>query len=92
MSNLHPVMAQALAPWIGYSNNPVADAAKHFDELADTFTTTVEYLGIEFDVEVNKHSLRCQDIIGPGGEDWFYEFSETARNNIARLAIHQEGV
>ena len=93
---LHPTIAASLAPFMGsmgtFSNNPVADASDYNDKLADTFWTTITFMGIEFDVEVSNHTLRCNDIIGPGGEDWFYALSDDARNKIARIAIHQEGV
>lgn len=91
--NLNPTIAASLRGYVPstWTDNPAADAESHYDSL-DTFTTTVTYLGIEFDVDVNKHSLRCKEIFGPGGDDWFYEFSENARNNIARIAIHQSNV
>jgi len=88
---LHPTIAASLKPFMGsmgmFSNNPVADASEHFNRLADTFTTTVTYLGLEFDVEVNKHSRNVVDLIGPNGYDWFYELSDDAKKNISRLAF-----
>jgi len=93
---MHPTIAASLAPFMGsmgtFSNNPVADASDYNDKLADTFWTTVSYLGLEFDVEINRHALRCQDIIGPDGVDWYYELSEQAHKNIARIAIKESGI
>ena len=89
MSNLNPVIAQALTPFIGsmgmFSASPVADAESHFDMQADTFATDLAYIGLSLSVEVNRHSRRVSDIIGPDGSNLFYEFSEQARTAMARM-------
>lgn len=94
MNNVNATIMQSIAPfmpcaWPGLmTNNPVADASAHFDALADTFDAEVEYLGITFYVEVNKHSRKASEITRvDDGTDWYYEFSDSARRNIAHLAI-----
>lgn len=91
MSNLNPVIAQALAPFLGsmgmLSANPVADASAHFGMQADTFTTDLTYIGLSLCVEVNRHSRRLVDIVGPDGADLYYEFSEKARQSMARMVL-----
>lgn len=76
-----------------FTNNPVADAAKHFDAQVDNyFTQTIEYIGIELEVEVCVHSRRASQIFSVGGDDLYYEFSDHARDRIARKAIAESGV
>lgn len=90
MNNVSPTIMQLdLVGGMGmFSNNQVADAADHFDRMADTFTTDVTYCGIDLCVEVNRHSRNAVDIVAVAdGSDMYYEFSDMARQNIARLAI-----
>ena len=102
MNAVHPTLMDSMAPFMGgvfgtprsagmFSNNPVADAADHFDALADTFDWMVNYIGLELDVTINKHTLRVQEIYSDG-ECIYYELSEKARDNIARIAIRESGV
>lgn len=97
MNHLNPTIMQTLRPFMGsmgmFSNNPVADASAHFDALADTFTTDVTYLGIDFCVEVNRHSLNVVDLIETAtGTDWFDELSGDAKRNISQLALKGSGI
>jgi len=95
VNNVNPTIAASLAPffpavWPNYSGNAVADAERHQDMLADTFTTDVHYLGVDFCVEINRHSRRVVDIVDSNGDDWYYELSASALEAIARKAIAQE--
>lgn len=71
-----------------FSASPARDAEEHFDAMTDTIDTEVDYLGITFYVEVNRHSRNCSEITRVSdGSCWYYEFSGMARRNIAALAI-----
>lgn len=85
------------SPYMGsmgmFSNNPVADAEKHFDaEVDNYFTQQIEYIGLQLEVEVCVHSRRASQIFSVSGDDLYYEFSEHARTRIARKAIMESGV
>ncbi len=90
MNNVAPTIMQSMAGFIpsAWTNNTANDAADHFDRMADTIDAEVDYLGITFYVEVNRHSLNCSEITRvDDGICWYYEFSDSARRNIARLVL-----
>lgn len=90
MNNVSPTIMQLdLVGGMGmFSNNPVADAERHHDALADNFAAEVTYHGIEFYVEVNRHSRNVSEITQiDTGDCWYYDLSESALRNIANLAI-----
>lgn len=66
----------------------------HYDTLSfDSFTTTIDYIGLKLKVEVCVHTLRASQIFNADNDDdLFYEFSEYARERIARKAIKESGV
>ena len=91
---LHPTIAASLAPFMGrgtFSNNPVADAADHNDQQADTFDWEVRYMGLDMIVTINKHTLRAHEIYTEEG-CIYYELSDKARDNIAKIAIRESGL
>ena len=97
MNTVHPTIMQSLSPFIGamnmFSSNPIADAEKHFDGLVDDyFTHQIEYIGLQLEVEVCVHTLRASQIFSVSGDDLYYEFSDHARDRIARKAIAESGV
>ena len=100
MNQVHPTIVASLSGFFPSlaipsirTSNPIADAEKHFDSLVDNyFTTKIEYIGLELEVEVCVHSLRASQIFSVAGDDLYYEFSEHARDRIARKAIAESGV
>lgn len=100
MNTVHPTIMQSLQPFMAgvfsggtFTNNPVSDAAKHFDSLVDDyFTTKIEYIGLQLEVEVSVNGLMATQIFSVAGDDLYYEFSEAARSRIARKAIMESGV
>ena len=94
MSNLNPVIAQALAPFIGsmgmFSANPVADASAHFDASDDTFTQQVDYLGLPLDVELSRSGNHIVSVFDQSGNDWYPELSERALRKIVAMAYDKE--
>lgn len=105
MNVVHPTIAASLSGffpkeslsfpsiWPGYTSDPVADADRHFNAKVDEyFTTKIEYIGLELEVEVSVNGLMATQIFSVDGADLYYEFSEAARNRIARKAIMESGV
>lgn len=94
MSNLNPVIAQALDPFPGsmgmFSANPVADASAHFDMQADTFTQQVNYLGLPLDVELSRSGNNIVSVFDQSGNDWYPELSERALRKIVAMAYDKE--
>ncbi len=93
---LHPTIAASLAPFMGsmgtFSNNPVADAEAHNDQQADTFDWEVRYMGLDMIVTINKHTLRAHEIYTEEEGCIYYELSDKARDNIAKIAIRESGL
>ena len=78
--------------WPGmFTDNPIRDASSHFDALADTFTAEITYHGIEFYVEVNRHSRNVAEITQvETGDCWYYDLSKSALRTISQMAFEKE--
>lgn len=73
-----------------FTDNPVADAAEHFDRLADTFNAKVNYLGLSLSVEVDRGGHMVDVVKEEDGESLHEEFSERALRKILALACEGE--
>jgi len=91
-TNLNPAIAASLRGFIpsSWTANPVADASEHFDNLADTFSTDVNYLGLSLTVEVNRAGHLVDVVATDDGTGWRDELSERALRKILALACEAE--
>ena len=69
-----------------FTGSPTADAEAHFDALADTYMTAVEYHGMALTVEINRPGNCLVDILDADGNCWLELLSEKALRQVRKLA------
>jgi len=94
VSNLHPTMQVAIAPYTNLfaylAAHPLAAERQEQDEENytphdATWREQVEFLGQLWWVDVNKHTRRAVEIVNDDGTDWTDAFSLKAQQKLADM-------